>query len=101
VTVGLRANLLRRLERFERRLIAAAKKQHAELMQEIGTARGSLYPLGKPQERALNFVPLLARYGPPLRDEMLAKAREHAGRLVGAESRSRAQEVAVPARGGS
>ncbi len=101
VTGGLRANLLRRLERFERRLIAAAKKQHGELMQEIGTARGSLYPLGKPQERALNFVPLLARYGPPLRDEMLGRAREHASRLVGAESRSSAQEVAVPARGGS
>jgi len=101
VTVGLRANLLRRLERFERRLVAAAKKQHAELMQEIGTARGSLYPLGKPQERALNFVPLLARYGPPLRDEMLGEAREHAGRLVGEESKSRAQEVAVPVRGGS
>jgi hypothetical protein len=31
VTGGLRANLLRRLERFERRLIAAAKKQHARL----------------------------------------------------------------------
>jgi uncharacterized protein YllA (UPF0747 family) len=101
VTGGLRANLLRRLERFERRLIAAAKKQHAELMQEIGTARGSLYPLGKPQERALSFVPLLARYGPPLRDEMLGEAREHASRLVGAESQSRAQEVAVPARGAS
>jgi uncharacterized protein YllA (UPF0747 family) len=101
VTVGLRANLLRRLERFERRLVAAAKKQHAELMQEIGTARGSLYPLGKPQERALNFVPLLARYGPPLRDEMLGEAREHAGRLVGEDSKSRAHEVAVPVRGGS
>jgi bacillithiol biosynthesis cysteine-adding enzyme BshC len=101
VTGGLRANLLRRLERFERRLIAAAKKQHATLMQEIGTARGSLYPLGKPQERALNFVPLLARYGPALREEMLGEAREHAARLVGGEARSRTHEEAVPARGGS
>jgi bacillithiol synthase len=101
VTGGLRANLLRRLERFERRLIVAAKKQHSDLMQEIGTARGSLYPLGKPQERGLNFVPLLARYGPALRDEMLNQAREHAARLVGAEARSGSHEVAVPARGGS
>jgi bacillithiol biosynthesis cysteine-adding enzyme BshC len=101
VTDGLRANLLRRLERFERRLIAAAKKQHGELMREIGTARGSLYPLGKPQERALNFVPLLARYGTPLRDEMLGEAREHASRLVGVENGSRPQEISVPARGGS
>jgi hypothetical protein len=32
---------------------------------------------------------------------MLGEAREHAGRLVGEESKSRAQEVAVPVRGGS
>jgi uncharacterized protein YllA (UPF0747 family) len=98
VTGGLRANLVRRLERFERRLVAAAKKQHADIMQEIGTARGSLYPLGKPQERALNFVPLLARYGPGFRDEMLEQARGHAKRLVGVNS---ALEEAVPVRGRS
>ena len=83
VTGGLRANLMRRLDRFERRLISAAKKLHADAMHEIGTARGSLYPLGKPQERSLNFVPLLARYGPELRDEMLAHARDHARQLLG------------------
>jgi len=97
----LRANLIRRLERFERRLIAAAKKQNAEIMQEVATGRGSLYPLGKPQERALNFVPLLARYGPAFRDEMLGEAREHAKRIVGAQARSRSLEDAVPARGRS
>jgi bacillithiol synthase len=83
VTGGLRANLLRRLDRFERRLVAAAKRQHADVMTEIGTARGSLYPFGKQQERGLNFVPLLARYGVGLRDEMLAQAVVHAERLVG------------------
>ena len=98
VTGGLRASLLRRLERFERRLIAAAKKRHADIMQEIATARGSLYPLDKPQERALNFVPLLARYGSVLRDEMLEEARVHAERLVGV---GRPLEEAVPARGRS
>jgi uncharacterized protein YllA (UPF0747 family) len=71
------------LDRFERRLIAAAKREHADTMHEIATARGSLYPLGKPQERALNFVPLLARYGATLKQEMLAEAREHARRLTG------------------
>jgi len=88
VTGGLRANLLRRLDRFERRLIAAAKREHADLMHDIATARGSLFPLGKSQERSLNFVPLLARYGPALRDEMLAEAREHARRLAGARKDS-------------
>ncbi len=82
VTEGLRANLLRRLDRFERRLIAAAKREHADIMHEIATARGSLYPLGKQQERGLNFVPFLARYGAILRQEMLAEAREHARRLT-------------------
>jgi hypothetical protein len=101
VVGGLRANLMRRLDRFERRLIAAAKKQHGDIMQEIATARGSLYPLGKPQERALNFVPLLARYGPAFRDDMLEEARQYAGRLVGAQARARSLEEATPARGRS
>jgi uncharacterized protein YllA (UPF0747 family) len=82
VTEGLRANLVRRLDRFERRLIAAAKRQNAETMREIATARGSLYPFGKPQERSLNFVQLLARYGSALREEMQAPALEHARRIV-------------------
>lgn len=101
VTGGLRANLMRRLDRFERRLIAAGKKQYADIMQEIGTARGSLYPLGKPQERSLNFVPLLARYGPMLRDEMLAAARAHATGLLGDTKPSRSLENAGTARGRS
>ena len=102
VTEGLRANLLRRLDRFERRLIAAAKREHADIMHEIATARGSLYPLGKPQERGLNFVPLLARYGAILRQEMLAEAREHARRLTGGrQDTSRSLEEPVSARGRS
>ena len=100
VTGGLRANLTRRLDRFERRLIAAAKK-HSDVMLEIGTARGSLYPLGTPQERSLNFVPLLARYGPMLRDEMLSQARSHTERMLGATKASPALEEAGAARGRS
>jgi uncharacterized protein YllA (UPF0747 family) len=99
VTAGLRASLLRRLDRFERRLIAAAKKQYVDVMQEIGTARGSLYPLGMHQERSLNFVPLLARYGPGLQNEMLAEAREHAGRILGETKSSPSLEGAGTARG--
>jgi len=97
VTDGLRANLLRRLDRFERRLLAAAKKQHADIMQEIATARGSLYPFGKPQERSLNFVPLLARYGPGLLKDMLTEARAQAQRLLGGQAH-RAPEQTVAAR---
>jgi bacillithiol biosynthesis cysteine-adding enzyme BshC len=102
VTEGLRANLLRRLDRFERRLIAAAKREHSDIMHDIATARGSLYPFGKPQERGLNFVPLLARYGATLRQEMLAEAREHARRLTGArQEASPAHKEHVSAQGRS
>lgn len=100
VTGGLRANLLRRLDRFERRLLAAAKKQHAEVMYEIATARGSLYPFGKPQERSLNFVPFLARYGPGLVADMMREAREHADVLLDGMP-ERAAKRAVGARDGA
>lgn len=93
VTGGLRANLMRRLDRFERRLISAAKRQHAEVMQEIATARGSLFPFGTPQERVLNFVPFLARYGPLLHSEMLAEARRHAVGLTGSGRKERSSQA--------
>lgn len=101
VTGGLHANLVRRIDRFERRLIAASKKQHSEVMREIATARGSLYPMGKPQERALNFVPLLARYGSALRDEMLAAASQHARGLLGSDQTASAPVEALSSQGPS
>lgn len=101
VTGGLRANLMRRIDRFERRLIAGAKKEHAELMTEIGTARGSLFPFGKHQERALNFVPLLARYGPGLREDMLGEASRHASGLIGGNAVVEAPQEALSVRGHS
>lgn len=101
VTGGLRANLMRRLDRFERRLIGGAKKQHADVMVEIGTARGSLYPFGKHQERSLNFVPLLARYGPSLSEDMLREAERHLAGLIGADTVADAPREAFSARGRS
>ena len=89
VVGGLRANLTRRLDRFDRRLVAAAKKDESMLMRDLATARGSLYPMGKPQERALNFIPFLARYGPALRDDMLSEARKHCIGLIGSTSGAR------------
>lgn len=94
VTGGLRANLMRRLDRFERRLVAAVKRQHADIMDEIGTARGSLHPFGAPQERMLNFVPFLARYGPALQNDMLVEARRHAAALTGSERSARGSVAA-------
>lgn len=79
---GIRRNLVHRLDRLERRLVAASKRRHKDLMHDIGTARGSLFPFGKPQERALSFIPFLVKYGKTLRDGMLAAASDHASSLL-------------------
>ncbi len=82
VVEGLRHNLAHRVDRFERRVVAASKRRHSDLMRDAATARGSLFPLGRPQERALSFVPFLVRYGNKLLEEMLAAASEHARSLL-------------------
>jgi bacillithiol synthase len=82
VVQGARREIANRLDRLERRVLAAAKRRHAELMRDVATARASLFPLGKPQERLLNFMPMLARHGRPLLGAMRSRAGEHASRLV-------------------
>ncbi|HJR42437.1 MAG TPA: bacillithiol biosynthesis cysteine-adding enzyme BshC [Gemmatimonadaceae bacterium] len=82
VVKGLDATVRRRVERFERRVLAAQKRRDAQTAADIATARAALFPLGRPQERVLNFIPILARHGTPLLDAMLERAREHARRLV-------------------
>ena len=71
-----------RILRFERRVIAAAKRRDTKLADDIATARGALFPLGKRQERALNMIPLLARHGDDLLQKVLDGATAHAERLV-------------------
>lgn len=78
VLEGARRQLLHKLDRLERRYVAATKRKGSELLAEVATARGALYPNGKPQERALNVIPLLAKYGNEVLTGILAKAREHA-----------------------
>ncbi len=53
-------------------------------MRDVATARGSLFPDGVRQERALGYVPFLARYGAPLLEEMRAQAALHAAVVLGA-----------------
>jgi uncharacterized protein YllA (UPF0747 family) len=83
---GIRVQLALRLERGERRITAALKRNEAELRRDLGTARASLYPEGVRQERSLSFVPFLARYDRPLIKRMLVAAGGHAEALVGAGS---------------
>jgi len=71
-----------RLSRLERRISAAVKARETQLMRDVGTARGALFPNGVRQERALNLIPMLARHGLGLLDEMRASASVHARSLV-------------------
>ena len=61
---GLRRSLLHRVERVGapiRRRREARERRSS--MRDIATAAAALYPDGERQERVLNFVPFLARYG--------------------------------------
>ncbi len=71
-----------RLDRLERRLLASAKRREAEQLRELAVARGSLFPDGKRQERSLNFIPFLSRYGGSLVAGMRKAARNHAEALL-------------------
>jgi len=89
---GARHNIAHRIERLERRVVAAAKRREAETMRDIAIARTSLFPLGKPQERVLNFIPMLARHGEPLLEQMRARASEHANFVLSGQPSDAANE---------
>jgi len=82
VLEGTRRHLSHRLDRLERRLVAAVKQRERGLMHDLAVARAALFPLGAPQERVLNFLPLLARHGAPLLGAMRRNADAHAAALV-------------------
>jgi uncharacterized protein YllA (UPF0747 family) len=80
---GLRRSLLHRLERAERRYIAGVKRREDALMRDIATVAAGLYPNGMRQERVLNWVPFLTRYGSALLELMRSEATRHAAMLMG------------------
>ncbi|HEX6048552.1 MAG TPA: bacillithiol biosynthesis cysteine-adding enzyme BshC [Gemmatimonadaceae bacterium] len=86
VIEGARRGVQHRIDRLERRIVAAVKRRELETMRQVATARGALYPLGIRQERALNAVPFLARHGSAFVDGMVSAARGHAVALVGTDS---------------
>jgi uncharacterized protein YllA (UPF0747 family) len=93
---GLRRSLAHRLDRTERRFVAAVKRRQADLMRDVATAVAGLYPEGTRQERMLNFVPFLARYGRPLLDTMRAEAGRYAMELLGVKAPRNAGSVVEP-----
>jgi bacillithiol biosynthesis cysteine-adding enzyme BshC len=78
---GLARNMTHRLDRLERRYVAAVKRKGNEALREVAVARGSLFPADTPQERALNGVPLLARYGDELVASALREIARHTAQL--------------------
>jgi bacillithiol biosynthesis cysteine-adding enzyme BshC len=89
VLEGGRIQLLHRVDRLERRYVAAVKRQSDDLTRNVMIARGSLYPDGIRQERMLAFAQFMARYGDPLVDELIEATTAHAERLAGASQHSR------------
>jgi uncharacterized protein YllA (UPF0747 family) len=81
---GAKSSLLDRLRRLERRYVAAIKRREEGVMRQVAAARAHLYPDGERQERALNFLPMLARNGPALLERMRAAAGDHVRAVVSA-----------------
>jgi bacillithiol synthase len=83
VTVeGARLSMRHRIDRLERRALAAVKRRETDLFTDLRTARATLFPDGERQERTLNFMPMLVRHGSALLDRMRHQAGEHAMTVV-------------------
>ncbi len=83
---GLARSLKHRLSRTHRRILAAVKRKEETARHDLMVAGAALYPMGHRQERVLSFIPMLARGGNELLDEMLKAAGAHAAQLIGADS---------------
>lgn len=101
VVDGVRRTIEHRIERLERRVVAAVKHRESDTMRQIATARGALYPLGTRQERALNPIPIMARHGDVVIERMMSGATRHARTLVGSVDGPEAHAPAMGEAGGS
>jgi uncharacterized protein YllA (UPF0747 family) len=85
VLEGARGQLRHRAERLERRIRAAAGRGETAAMQDLAAIRAALMPTGVRQERRLNYLPLFARHGDLLIEQLKAGAAIHAGGLIGSK----------------
>lgn len=86
VIEGLERSFAHRLSKGERRLLAAVKRREERTRHDLTVASGALFPNGTRQERALNFIPMLARGGADLLKDMIDAATRHAESLAQAPS---------------
>ncbi len=69
--IGQRA--LNGLEAFEKKLVAAAKREQEAPLQQLELVRDHLFPGNGLQERRENFIPWYAKEGPAFFDRLLAE----------------------------
>ena len=79
---GAVAQFSHRADRLERRVLAASKRHITAQLKKVEQAQTFLWPQGVPQERVVNPLPWLARYGSPLLDAMLHACDEGAQSLL-------------------
>ena len=63
-------------------------------LHDIAVVSAALYPTGKRQERVLNFVPFLIRYGRELLETMRSDAERYAERFIGSSTSTVSAPVA-------
>jgi len=67
---GVKNQALAGAHEVEKKLLHHLKKRQETELAQLARARAAVWPQGKPQERVLNVVPFLARYGPSLLGEI-------------------------------
>jgi len=65
-----RGKMVQQLRFLEKKMVQAAKKQNDIAVGQIRKAGDHLYPHGHLQERVLNIVPFLLKYGPAFVDKL-------------------------------
>jgi uncharacterized protein YllA (UPF0747 family) len=68
---GVRNSALSGADNASRKITAHHRKRHETELEQLRKAANNLYPGGAPQERVLNVLPYLSRYGIPLLLEVL------------------------------
>jgi bacillithiol biosynthesis cysteine-adding enzyme BshC len=69
---------MRRLGEVEKKIVGQLKRRNATVAEQLAKARTNLFPLGQPQERVLNALPYLIRYGDEFLDTILERCTEWA-----------------------
>jgi bacillithiol biosynthesis cysteine-adding enzyme BshC len=68
-------NALSQIDNIEKKVTSHLKKRSEVELEQLRKAAIHLYPEGEPQERVLNALPFLARYGPALLEDIAAVIR--------------------------